>query len=132
MWDLVQSFLLICVLLGCNAISYKINIDDEYKGALSGKLYHNPIVVLLMSAFYFLSVFIILGISIAIALKFKWYWSLGLFLLGYFVAFQILPKVFVKYGSGPNSIFFNGLILLITIPLSIWVFFSQYFKYVGA
>lgn len=131
MWDLTQSFLLVCLLLGCNAISYKINIDDEYKGALSGKLYHNPIVVLLMSVFYFLSFFIILGLSIAIALKFEWYWSLVLFLLGYFVAFQISPRVFVNYGSGPNSIFFNGLLLLLVIPLSLWVFISQYFKFAG-
>jgi hypothetical protein len=84
-----------------------------------------------MSSFYFLAFFIILGLSIAIGMKLDWFWSLGLFLLGYFVAFQIVPKGFAKYGSGPNSIFFNGLLLLIAIPLSVWVFFSQYLKFVG-
>lgn len=129
MWNLLQSYFLVCALLGCNALSYKINIDNEYQGALSGRFYHIPLVKLLMAIFYFLSVFIILGMSVALMFKIEWYWALSALVGGYFIAFQFTPKGILG-NRGSDFLFFNGGFLLITIPGSIWYFVSLYSKFI--
>ena len=115
-----------CFALGCNAVSYKINIDDELEGALSGKFYHIPIIVNLMTLFYALAVFLILGIAISLLFKIEWYYVLFSYLLGNFIAFQIIPKVLFKL-LGDNTIYFNGFFTLSAIIGGLIYYTVNYF-----
>ncbi len=118
MLQLIFSYLFICFVLGCNAISYKINIDDEFEGALSGRFYHFPAVKFLMTIFYLLSVFLILGLAISLAFKMEWYYALLLFLGGYSIVFQFLSKR-LFYLVGSDSLYFSGIFTLFAIPTSL-------------
>jgi hypothetical protein len=126
MSNLILIFWFLCFALGCNAVSYKINIDDELEGALSGKFYHIPIIVNLMTLFYALAVFLILGIAISLLFKIEWYYVLFSYLLGNFIAFQIIPKVLFKL-LGDNTIYFNGFFTLSAIIGGLIYYTVNYF-----